>query len=48
MTLSEEFIESICDDELQKKIILVLRDNSKDDFQKIEYLVKYLRGESND
>ena len=45
MTLSEEFIESICEDDLQKAILLILRDTSLNDSQKIEKLVKIIREE---
>lgn len=46
MTLSEEFIESICDDELQKKILLVLKDPSMEDAKKIQIIVEYMRSVS--
>ena len=49
MTLSDDFLESACSDELQKEILDVLKRTDLTDIQKIEILVKYIRDcESND
>lgn len=49
MTLSDDFLESACSNELQKAILDVLKRNDLTDIQKIEVLVKYIRDrESND
>ncbi len=49
MTLSDEFLESACSNDLQKKILEVLNQNDLTDLQKMEILVKYIREcESND
>lgn len=43
MTLSDEFLDSVCSSDLQKKIIEVLNDKEKSDLEKMEILVKYIR-----
>lgn len=49
MTLSDTFLDSVCDNDLQRKIIEVLGDKEKTDLEKMEILVKYIRGsEEND
>lgn len=44
MTLSDSFLDSVCDNDLQRKIIGVLRDNNLSDLEKMDILVKYIRG----
>ncbi len=44
MTLSDSFLDSVCDNDLQRKIIEVLRDNNLSDLEKMDILVKYIRG----
>ena len=43
MTVSDDFLHSVCSDELQIKIIEVINDRSKTDLEKMEILVKYIR-----
>lgn len=43
MTVSDEFLNSVCTNELQKKIIEVLNDKSLTDLDKMELLVRYIR-----
>lgn len=43
MKLSDEFLDSVCENELQKKIVEVLGDKEKSDLEKMEILVKFIR-----
>lgn len=43
MSVSDDFLNSVCSDELQRKIIEVINDRSKTDLEKMEILVKYIR-----
>ena len=45
MALSDEFIQSICSDELQRKILMILRNDALSDYEKTEVLLKYMKGE---
>lgn len=47
MTKTEEFVQSLCDDPIEKRIISILRDNTLTNNEKIETIVKMMR-ESND
>lgn len=48
MTLSEDFTDSICEDEVQKKILSVMRDSNLSDQEKIKILVKFIHGDKSD
>ncbi len=43
MTLSSEFLDSVCENDLQRKIIEVLNEKDKTDMEKMEILVKFIR-----
>lgn len=43
MTLSDEFLNSVCSIDLQKKLIEVLNNKETTDLEKMEILVKYIR-----
>lgn len=44
MTSSDEFLRSVCEDDLQRKVIEVLNDKNKSDLERIKVLVEYIRG----
>jgi hypothetical protein len=47
MSVSDDFLNSVCIDDLQRKIIEVLNDKELTDLEKMEILVKYIREDEN-
>lgn len=43
MSVSDDFLNSVCKDDLQRKIIEVLYDKGLTDLEKMEVLVKYIK-----
>ena len=43
MSVSDDFLNSVCKDDLQKKIIEVLNSKDLTDLEKMEVLVKYIK-----
>lgn len=44
MTITDDFLESVCNDDLDRYILEVLSKTDLSDYEKIELLVKYLEG----
>ena len=47
MSVSDDFLNSMCTDDLQKKIIEVLNNKEFTDLEKMEILVKFIREADN-